>query len=29
MIASGSGHNMNVDFNITSKYLGPDCGDVK
>jgi len=29
MIASGSGHNMNVDFNITSKYLGPDCGAVK
>jgi hypothetical protein len=30
MVAVGSGgHAMNVDITGTSKYLGPDCGDVK
>jgi hypothetical protein len=26
---SSSGHNMTMDMTITSKYLGPACGDVK
>lgn len=29
MVSTGSGHNMTMDFTINSKYLGPDCGDVK
>lgn len=30
MVANTSGgHNMTMDFTITSKYLGQDCGDVK
>lgn len=28
-VTNASGHTMNMDFAITSKYLGPDCGDVK
>lgn len=26
---SSSGHTMTMDFTFSSKYLGPDCGDVK
>jgi hypothetical protein len=26
---SSGGHNMNMDFTFSSKYLGPSCGDVK
>jgi len=26
---SNNGHSMNMDFTITSKYLGSACGDVK
>ncbi len=26
---TSSGHTMNMDFTISSKYLGPACGDVK
>jgi hypothetical protein len=26
---TSSGHTMTMDFTITSKYLGPACGDVK
>ena len=26
---SNNGHTMNIDFTISSKYLGPACGDVK
>jgi hypothetical protein len=26
---TSSGRTMNMDFTISSKYLGPDCGDVK
>ena len=26
---SSSGHAMTMDFTFSSKYLGPDCGDVK
>ncbi len=26
---SNSGHTMTMDFTFSSKYLGPDCGDVK
>jgi hypothetical protein len=26
---SSNGHNMNMDFTFSSKYLGPACGDVK
>jgi len=26
---NANNHNMNMDITITSKYLGPDCGDVK
>jgi Protein of unknown function (DUF3617) len=26
---SNNGHTMNMDFTISSKYLGPACGDVK
>jgi hypothetical protein len=29
MTSTGSGHNMTMDFTISSKYLGPACGDVK
>ena len=29
MVSSGSGHNMTMDFTISSKYLGAECGDVK
>jgi hypothetical protein len=28
-VANANGHTMNMDFTISSKYLGPDCGDVK
>jgi hypothetical protein len=28
-VTSSSGHNMTMDMTITSKYLGPACGDVK
>jgi len=26
---SSGGHNMTMDFTISSKYLGAECGDVK
>jgi len=26
---SNNGHTMNMDFIISSKYLGSACGDVK
>ncbi len=26
---TGNGHTMNVDLTLTSRYLGPSCGDVK
>jgi len=26
---TSSGHTMTMDFTFSSKYLGPDCGDVK
>ncbi len=26
---SSSGHTMTMDFTFSSKYLGPDCGDIK
>lgn len=29
MVASSNGRPMTTDFTFTSKYLGPDCGDVK
>jgi hypothetical protein len=29
VIASGHGHEMAIDMTFSSKYLGPDCGDVK
>jgi len=29
MTSNGNGHTMNMDFTISSKYLGPACGDVK
>jgi hypothetical protein len=29
MVANSNGHALNMDFNISSKYLGADCGDVK
>jgi hypothetical protein len=28
-VMTGKEHNMNADFNITSRYLGSACGDVK
>lgn len=28
-VTNANGHTMNMDFVITSKYLGPACGDVK
>jgi hypothetical protein len=28
-VSNANGHNMNMDFVITSKYMGPACGDVK
>ncbi|MGA6987367.1 MAG: DUF3617 domain-containing protein [Terriglobales bacterium] len=28
-VTNANGHTMNMDFTITSKYLGPACGDVK
>ena len=28
-VTNANGRTMNMDFTITSKYLGPDCGDVK
>ena len=29
IVASGGGHNMNMDSTFTSKYIGPTCGDVQ
>lgn len=29
IISNSNGHTMNMDFTISSKYLGPACGDVK
>lgn len=29
VINPSNGHTMNMDFTISSKYLGPACGDVK
>jgi hypothetical protein len=29
LVTSASGANMNIDMAFSSKYLGPDCGDVK
>jgi len=29
MVSSGGGNTMNVDMTLTSRYLGPACGDVK
>lgn len=29
LVESGSGHSMNRDFTIASRYLGPACGDTK
>lgn len=28
-VTTGNGRNMNMDFNFSTKYLGPACGDVK
>jgi len=28
-VTNANGHTMTMDFAISSKYLGPDCGDVK
>jgi hypothetical protein len=28
-VTNANGHTMNMDFTISSKYLGPACGDVK
>lgn len=28
-VTSGNGHTMTVDLTLTSRYLGPACGDVK
>lgn len=28
-VTNANGHTMTMDMTITSKYLGPDCGDVK
>jgi hypothetical protein len=29
LVTSANGSNMNIDMAFSSKYLGPDCGDVK
>jgi hypothetical protein len=29
VVKTSSGKTMNMDFTITSKYLGPACGDVQ
>lgn len=29
MVTSSDEHNMTMDSTFTSKYLGPDCGDIK
>jgi hypothetical protein len=29
IVTNADGHNMTMDFTITSKYLGAACGDVK
>jgi hypothetical protein len=29
LVTNAAGRNMNMDFTFSSKYLGPDCGDVK
>jgi hypothetical protein len=29
LVSNGNGHTINIDFTFTSKYIGPDCGDVK
>lgn len=29
MIMSNGGHSMTSEVNMTSKYVGPDCGDTK
>ncbi|MGO9863806.1 MAG: DUF3617 domain-containing protein [Terriglobales bacterium] len=29
LVTNAAGRNMNMDFSFSSKYLGPDCGDVK
>lgn len=29
MVTNSNGRNMNMDSTFISKYLGPDCGDVK
>jgi hypothetical protein len=29
MVTNAAGRNMNMDVTFSSKYLGPDCGDVK
>jgi hypothetical protein len=28
-VTNSNGRTMNMDFTFSSKYLGPDCGDVK
>lgn len=28
-VINANGHPMNMDFSMSSKYLGADCGDVK
>ncbi len=28
-VTTGSGHTMTIDVSLTSRYLGPACGDVK
>jgi hypothetical protein len=29
IVSKSEGHNVNMDFTFTSRYLGPACGDVK
>ncbi len=29
LVTNANGRNMNMDFTFSSRYLGPDCGDVK
>ena len=29
LVSNAAGRNINMDFTFSSKYLGPDCGDVK
>ncbi len=29
LVTNSNGRTMNMDFTISSKYLGPSCGDVK